>query len=175
MPPGSSVAGLSHYYVTSAGSFDALGWGVSVSRRVADRLHASVDYTNVDSTWIGSAPSDMSLSRFAIAIRQREHERFHDVTTTVHSTLPVTDTRLFVMYKVNSRLDMWPAASHSRARFDVQLTQALPFLSFGGAQLEMLMAVRSMFREELLDTSVYDEVLVIRPPKRMVGGVTVRF
>jgi len=37
------------------------------------------------------------------------------------------------------------------------------------------MAVRSMFREELLDTSVYDEVLAIRPPKRIVGGVTVRF
>ena len=39
----------------------------------------------------------------------------------------------------------------------------------------MLMAVRNLFREELLDTSVYDEVLVIRPPTRMVGGVTVRF
>ena len=61
------------------------------------------------------------------------------------------------------------------ARFDVQLTQALPFLSFAGADVEMLMAVRSMFREELLDTSVYDEVLAIRPPKRIVGGVTVRF
>ena len=57
----------------------------------------------------------------------------------------------------------------------MQLTQALPFLSFAGADVEMLMAVRSMFREELLDTSVYDEVLAIRPPKRIVGGVTVRF
>jgi TonB dependent receptor/Carboxypeptidase regulatory-like domain len=175
MVPGSSAASLSHYYVTSAGDLDVLGWGVSVSRRVADRLSASVDYTNVDSAWIGSSPSDVALSRFAMAIRHREHERFHDVTTTVDSTLPVTDTRLFVIYKVNSRLDVWPSESRSRARFDVQLTQALPFLSFGGAELEMLMAVRSMFREDLLDTSVYDEVLVIRPPKRVVGGVTVRF
>jgi hypothetical protein len=39
----------------------------------------------------------------------------------------------------------------------------------------MLIAVRSLFREELLDSSVYDEIFVVRPPKRIVGGVTVRF
>jgi hypothetical protein len=39
----------------------------------------------------------------------------------------------------------------------------------------MLVAVRNLFREELLEASVYDELLVMRPPKRMVGGVTVRF
>jgi hypothetical protein len=88
----------------------------------------------------------------------------------------VTDTHVFVMYKVNSRFDAGRGTSRDGgARFDVQLTQALPFLSFAGADVEMLMAVRSMFREELLDTSVYDEVLAIRPPKRIVGGVTVRF
>ena len=88
----------------------------------------------------------------------------------------MTDTHVFVLYKVNSRFDAGRGTSpDGGARFDVQLTQALPFLSFAGADVEMLMAVRSMFREELLDTSVYDEVLAIRPPKRIVGGVTVRF
>jgi len=32
-----------------------------------------------------------------------------------------------------------------------------------------------MFRDDLLDSSVYDELLVVRPPKRVVGGLTVRF
>lgn len=173
--PGSSSAGLGHYYVASAGDFGAVGWGVSVRRRMAERLYASVDYTNVDSTWIESSPSDQALLRLPIAIRQHEQDRFHDVTTTVDSTLPVTDTRLFVTYKVNSRLDAGPIASRRGARFDIQLTQALPFLNFAGAELEMLMAVRSLFREGLLEASVYDEVLVVRPPKRIVGGVTVRF
>ena len=172
--PGASAAGVSHYYVASAGDFGARGWGVSISRRMADRLQASVDYTNVDADW--SAPGDRALSLLPVMIRRNEHERFHDVTTTVDSRLPVTDTHVFVMYKLNSRLDAGRSASRDGgARFDVQLTQALPFLSFGSAELEMLMAVRSMFREELLDTSVYDEVLAIRPPKRIVGGVTVRF
>jgi hypothetical protein len=174
--PGSPVLGASHYYVASAGDFGARGWGVSVSRTVADRLRASVDYTHVDSTWDGHLPAERALSLLPIVIRRSERERFHDVTTTVDSTLPVTDTHVFVMYKLSSRFDAGRGTSpDGGARFDVQLTQALPFLSFAGADVEMLMAVRSMFREDLLDSSVYDEVLAIRPPKRIVGGVTVRF
>jgi hypothetical protein len=174
--PGSPVLGVSHYYVASAGNFGARGWGVSVSRTVADRLRASLDYTHVDSAWDGALPTERALSLLPVVIRRGERERFHDITTTVDSTLPVTDTHVFVMYKVNSRFDAGRGTSRDGgARFDVQLTQALPFLSFAGADVEMLMAVRSMFREELLDTSVYDEVLAIRPPKRIVGGVTVRF
>ncbi|MET0212816.1 MAG: TonB-dependent receptor [Vicinamibacterales bacterium] len=174
--PGSPVLGVSHYYVASAGNFDARGWGVSVSRTVADRLRASLDYTHVDSAWDGALSAERALSLLPVVIRRGERERFHDITTTVDSTLPVTDTHVFVMYKVNSRFDAGRGTSRDGgARFDVQLTQALPFLSFAGADVEMLMAVRSMFREELLDTSVYDEVLAIRPPKRIVGGVTVRF
>ena len=57
----------------------------------------------------------------------------------------------------------------------MQLTQALPFFGGAGGEREMLVAVRSLFRDELVDASVYDELLVVRPPKRVVGGVTVRF
>ena len=39
----------------------------------------------------------------------------------------------------------------------------------------MLVAVRNMFRDDVLDASVYDELLVVRPPKRVVGGLTVKF
>ena len=39
----------------------------------------------------------------------------------------------------------------------------------------MLVAVRNFFRDTSDDQSVYDELLVVRPPKRIVGGVTVHF
>jgi hypothetical protein len=39
----------------------------------------------------------------------------------------------------------------------------------------MLVAVRSLFSDELLEAAVYDELLAVSAPKRMVGGVTVRF
>ena len=57
----------------------------------------------------------------------------------------------------------------------MQVTQALPFLNFSSAQWEMLVAVSNLFHRELMDGSIYDEVLVVRPPKRVLGGVTVRF
>jgi hypothetical protein len=39
----------------------------------------------------------------------------------------------------------------------------------------MLLAVRNFFRDASPDSSVYDELLVVRPPKRIVGGLTLRF
>ena len=84
---------------------------------------------------------------------------------------------MFVIYKINSGLAGDPGSTLPRAaaRFDVQVNQSLPFLQFSSAQWEMLVAVRNLFRDEALEASVYDELLVMRPPKRIVGGVTVRF
>ena len=77
-----------------------------------------------------------------------------------------------------------PAAGPSHAesygpaldsRFDLQVRQSLPFMDFSSAKWEMLVAVRNFFREAAADQSIYDELLVVRPPKRFVGGLTVRF
>src|SRR5262249_32615206 len=38
-------AGVGHYYVSNTGDVDARGWGVSLSRTVANGVHASIDYT----------------------------------------------------------------------------------------------------------------------------------
>jgi hypothetical protein len=60
-------------------------------------------------------------------------------------------------------------------RFDVQVRQALPFMDFSSAKWEMLIAVRNFFHDATGDGSIYDELLVIHPPKRVVGGITLRF
>jgi hypothetical protein len=39
----------------------------------------------------------------------------------------------------------------------------------------MLVGIRNLFRESFAETSVFDELLVARPPKRLVGGITVKF
>jgi hypothetical protein len=61
------------------------------------------------------------------------------------------------------------------SRFDVQVRQSLPFMNFSAARFEMLLAVRNFFREAGTDQSIYDELLVVHPPKRVVGGVALRF
>jgi len=85
---------------------------------------------------------------------------------------------VFVIYKINSGFTR-PYATTLRpqvgSRFDVEVSQALPFLNFASARWEMLVSVRNLFNEDVLDASVYDELQVVRPPKHVVGGVTVRF
>lgn len=175
LAPGGTPPNVSHYYVASAGDFDTFGWGVGVSRKVGDRLRASVAYTLSTSTWLGDSPHRRVLTSLGIAPRIGDRERFVDVTTSVDARVPVTETHLAIMYKVNSGLHRTESVASVGTRFDLQLTQALPFLNFASADVEMLMAVRSLFREDPFGGSVYDEVLAIRPPKRILGGVTVRF
>ena len=57
----------------------------------------------------------------------------------------------------------------------MQVNQSLPFISLANARWEMLAAVSNVFGDDALDGSVYDEAMVIRPPKRVLGGVTVKF
>jgi hypothetical protein len=174
---GEAPADVGHYQLASAGDFNAYGWGVGVSHTFADHLKAAVDYTQARTAWRRASPDLEALSRLAASV-VREDERIHDVTASVESRLQPTATRLLVIYKVNTAMaasDATFVAPGAGVRFDVQVNQALPFLNFSSARWEMLVAVSNLFKEDLFEGSVYDELLVVRPPKRVLGGVTVRF
>jgi hypothetical protein len=107
----------------------------------------------------------------------REDERIHDVTTSLETEIPYSATRVVVLYKLNDAFAAFDRVDPPGfgARFDVRVTQALPFMNFRTSQWEMLIGVRNLFHESLANASVYDELLVVRPPKRLVGGFTVKF
>jgi hypothetical protein len=169
--------GVGHYQVGSAGDFRAHGWGVTFSRTMGENTRASVDYTQAQSRWIDRS-ADSDLLEILAPSLVRTGERIHDVTASLQSVVTPTATRLLVVYKLNTAYaapkygDVTPNAG---VRFDVQVNQALPFMNFTSAQWEMLVAVSNLFKEALYENSVYDELMVVRPPKRVVGGVTVRF
>ncbi len=176
--PSTAGANIGHYYVGNAGDVDARGWGVSISRTVADAIHASIDYTQTDAEWLRPSAGSARVALVMPSAIRRQFEQLRDLTTSVESEVPRLDTRVFVIYKINSGFAR-PYATSLRpqvgSRFDVEVSQALPFLNFASAQWEMLVAVRNLFHEDVLDASVYDELQVVRPPKHVVGGVTVRF
>jgi len=64
-------------------------------------------------------------------------------------------------------------------RFDVQVRQALPFQPIQGGTIEVLVAMSNMFRDPAnagaFGASSYDELLTVRAPRRVLGGVQVRF
>ena len=65
--------------------------------------------------------------------------------------------------------------SNANTRFNLRVNQSLPFLRFSNADWEALVDIRNMFREVDVESSVYDEAFAIRAPKRIVGGLLVRF
>ena len=175
-PPETLDTSLGHYYLASAGDFTATGWGVSLSRTIPGRVEASIDYTTATTDWLGRSPDVGVLARAGVALASGRDRRLHDLTTAVVSTVPVTDTRVFVIVKVNSAFgEADGTAGHPGARFDLQVSQSLPFMQVSGTQWEMLVGLRSLFHDDLSDSSIYDELLVLRSPKQLVGGVTVRF
>jgi outer membrane receptor protein involved in Fe transport len=170
-----------HYFVASAGGVDAKGWGVRLSTTPTQHIRGSIDYSVARANWVTRGDTAAISSWAPGAIRPKE-EDIHDVTTSLETDLPQTSTRVFVIYKVNSAFARGPDGSHAPTRpsfdyrFDVQVNQALPFMPFReAAQWEVLVGLRNLFRDPNDAGSLYDELLVVRPPKRVVGGVLVRF
>jgi outer membrane receptor protein involved in Fe transport len=173
------VADIGHYYVGSAGGVDVRGWGLTVSHALAPNVHGSFDYSLSDAEWAnGRSPDRLRLARHMPSALRNDSERIHDFTTTLETEVPQSATRIFVLYKMNSgyiRADGSESQPGLDGRWDVQVSQALPFLNFMRAEWEMLVGVRNLFRDSFTETSIYDELLVARPPKRIVGGITVKF
>ncbi len=170
-----SPRAVGHYYVQNLGAIDANGWGVRLSSRDTARIHAIIDYTLTRARWISRSDTP-SLVALAPSLVRAEREDIHDITTTLKTDIPETATRVFVLYKINSAYTRHrdPSAPGLDGRFDVQVNQALPF-GLRGTEWEVLFGLRNLFRDPADAASIYDELLVTRPPKRVVGGFLVRF
>jgi outer membrane receptor protein involved in Fe transport len=176
----SDQAMLGHYYVGAAGDANVRGLGVTFTHALAQNVRGSVDYSVAHASWIGRAvPVEYAvLTKWVPSAVRPSAERIHDVTTSLETEIPFSATRVVVLYKLNNAFaaaERDAASPHVGARFDLQVNQALPFMNFRASQWEMLVGVRNLFHESLEGTSVYDELLVVRPPKRLVGGLTVKF
>jgi hypothetical protein len=174
----SAPSALGHYFVGSAGNATVRGMGVTFTHALADNIRGSVDYSLATADWTCRPAEYAVLTTWVPSAVRPERERIHDVTTSLETEIPYSATRVVVFYKLNNAF----AASDSStrvpalgARFDLQVNQALPFMNFRTSQWEMLVGVRNLFHESLANASAYDELLVVRPPKRLVGGLTVKF
>ncbi|HSC28929.1 MAG TPA: TonB-dependent receptor [Vicinamibacterales bacterium] len=174
LPNGPRSAG--HYYVATAGAVDAEGWAFRFASPPGRRLRGAIDYSVIQARWSGREDPSV-IGAWAPGAVRPAREDLHDVTTSVVTEIPETATRVFVLYRINSGFTR-PSTALLRpgldGRFDLQVNQALPF-GPGGTRWEVLVGVRNLFRDPHDPGSVYDELLVVRPPKRVVGGVLVRF
>jgi hypothetical protein len=165
-----------HYYVASAGAVDADGWVVRVASDSTQRVRGSVDYTLTRARWISRGDMGAIAIWAPGAIRPRV-EDVHDITTSVETDIPETATRVFVLYKVNNAFPHGTDTTKPMLdyRFDVQVNQGLPFMPLRNTRWEVLVGVRNLFRDPAANGSIYDELLVVRPPTRLIGGFLVKF
>jgi len=181
--PGSPAANLGHYLIGNAGDLDASGLSAGFRTAVAGRVHGSVEYAISRARW--GQPDALGVALLVMpAIARTEPDRIHDLSTTVETDVPETSTRVLIVYRLSNAFARPLAApdlsgndssNNVDSRFDVQVHQSLSFMDFGSAKWEALVAVRNFFRDASVDSSVYDELLVVRPPKRIVGGLTLKF
>lgn len=162
------TGGLVH--VSNGGRVAARGLGLSVARRFGDVVHGQVTYT-IGSGWRPGGPVVEGLAR-------RESD-FHDLAARLETVIEGTDTRVIALWRIN-RLSADPqrvisATNSTNTRFDVQLCQGLPFLgSITRADWDVLVAVKNVYYGDA-EGGVLDEIAVVNPPKRVLGGISVRF
>ncbi len=164
---------VGHYLVGSVGAVDSDGWGVKLSTPASKRFRGAVDYSLTRARW--TSPDTIVLERIAPVALRPEREDVHDLATSVEADISETATRVFFFYRVSTGYAE-DELSALGARFDLQVRQALPFMPFRGSEWQVLVGIRDLFRDPLDGaSSTYDELLVIRPPKRVIGGVQVKF
>jgi len=167
---------VGHYYVAGAGAVEADGWQVRLNTSTGSRLQGSVQYSHTEARWIGRGAQDLLRTSAPGAIRP-DVEDLHDLTTSLTADIRETATRVFIICKINNGF-VNPALggnpTMTDARFGIQVNQALP-VAFAGTKWEVLIGLRNLFRDPADPASIYDELLVVRPPKRLVGGFLVRF
>lgn len=173
--------GVGHYYVATAGDVTLKGFGVRASGWFTSRMNASVDYSVSRASWNYGSQARAIAAVLPSALRPT-HEVLHDLTSTLRARIPESQTDVIVTYRLNSaftRADALGFAPMFDGRFDVQVRQALPFQPIQGGTIEVLVAMSNMFRDPAnagaFGASSYDELLTVRAPRRVLGGVQVRF
>jgi len=172
--PAVAGAQLGHYFVGNMGDVDAAGWGAAFRTTLAARVQGSVDYSMTRAQWTGTGDQAYMLVVAPSVVRPRL-DLLQSLSTAIETNVPETSTRILVVCRVTNGSSFGTDRPAYDSRFDVQVHQSLPFMDFSTARWEMLLAVRNTFREATVDSSVYDELLVVHPPKRVVGGLTLKF
>ena len=173
----SSTPATGHYVVGNGGGVSTSGWTVGISNPLMSHVRGSVAYTLSRSNWLPGTAADYGVILIGTGGRPSS-ELLSDLTTALEADVPATATRLFVACRVNTgfaRREQDAVKPGMEARFDVQVLQRLPFLDFTSARWQAMLAVRNLFRDPADDASIYDELLVVRPPTRVVTGLLVRF
>jgi outer membrane receptor protein involved in Fe transport len=158
-------------HISNGHDLSTRGVAVTVARQIGKVVGASLTYT------YGQAyRPEVGVADPVIFMNFHDAD-FQDMVARVEFVSP-SDTRLAAFYRINTlrgQSAVPGAIGATNSRFDVQLRQGIPFLgTLTRADWELLVAIRNLFYEED-EAGVLDEFAVVNPPRRILGGISVRF
>ena len=168
---------VDHYLVATAGDVQIDGWSVGIGGALSQYVRGQVNYSLGQAAWTHE-PASAALGRAAGSTMRDNRESIHDLTTAITGSFPSTATAVSFVYRMSSAFSQTGAVSRLPGfdgRFDVEVHQALPYQPIRGGKLEVLFAVRNLFYDAHDTRSLYDELLTVKPPMRLVGGIQIRF
>jgi hypothetical protein len=168
---------VGHYYVATPGSVDVEGMMLRATAPMGDRFGGTIAYSIGDAAWTPGLES-MVIAAVVPSAARAGSERNHDLTTSLNANIPETATKISLSYRVNSAFaqpDLTRSEAAARGRFDLEFRQALALRPTRGSRTELLLVVRNLFRDVDEVGSMYDELLTVAPPMRIMGGFQVRF
>ena len=169
-----TTAGPGHYRVARTGDVRLEGWSVAYEGTLLPRVAGRVEYSQMRGEW-NVLGRTRGLRRSVPSVLRPDLERVHDLVAELEASIR-PGTRLTVLYRVSSAYsDGGERRPRPGGRFDVELHQGLPYHPGAGSQLELIFAVRTLFRDGRERASFYDELLTVRPPLRLMGGIQLRF
>jgi len=167
---------LGHYRVAQAGQAQVDGWSAGVEGVILGNLSGGIEYSHLFADWRATGRT-RGLRLVAPSMLRPGTERVHDVVASLDAAFNNANTRMQVVYRYSSAFssDEGGRVPVPGSRFDVQMHQALPYHPAGDGRVELIFAVRTLFRDIRNGASFYDELLTVRPPTRFMGGIQVRF
>lgn len=175
------------FEVASAGDFTAQGFAFDWIREMAPvargvDLGGRVSYLMAV---VGGSPEAAAGEAAPIGVLAvSDGAVLHDLSAEVEAQWRPSGTRLNAVYRLITHDGITAAAVASgpaapgdgrTARFDVEILQLIPFTEWSGTEWELSFAVRDLFFRDLMGRSLLDELAVARAPRRVVGGLAVRF
>lgn len=178
------------FEVTSAGDFTAQGFAFDWIREMAPvargvDLGGRVSYLMAV---VGGSPESAAEAAPIGVLAVTDGAALHDLSAEVEARWRPSGTRLNAVYRLITHEGITPAAAPGAAapgaaavagdrtaRFDVEILQLIPFTEWSGTEWELSFAVRDLFFRDLMGRSLLDELAVARAPRRVVGGLAVRF
>jgi hypothetical protein len=157
--------------IVNARGVISTGVGLSLARRIGPGVNGSIEYA------LGLARRGDAPPAFSHPVEMRffaRDARFRDVVARLETLVDRSDTRVVAYYRV-ATVTPDDGTPYTTTRFDVQLNQGLPFMTeLTRAEWELLVAFRNLLYEDA-EGGRLDEAAVHNPPKRVVGGISVRF